>query len=101
MGPKVLLSNGPRELEDRGCDRCTSLPYQFGGLYDGGSPALLRLSVFALRGTQLRSSLEIFEEYLRPQSGLWIIPWLAARPADSPVRGSEPCPPPNGPSRIT
>ncbi|MED6260400.1 hypothetical protein ATANTOWER_017167 [Ataeniobius toweri] len=77
---------GPRELEDRGCDRCTSLPHQFGGLYEGSTPAILRLSVFPLRGTQPRSSLEIFEEYLRPQSGLWIILRLAARPGDSPVR---------------
>ncbi|MEQ2309039.1 hypothetical protein AMECASPLE_034482, partial [Ameca splendens] len=39
------------ELEDRRCDRCSSLTRQFRGLYEGGSPALLRLSVFALCGT--------------------------------------------------
>ncbi|MEQ2223290.1 hypothetical protein ILYODFUR_035258, partial [Ilyodon furcidens] len=43
---------GAAELEDRGCDRCSSLTHQFRGLYEGSSPALLRLIVFALRGTQ-------------------------------------------------
>ncbi|MEQ2282913.1 hypothetical protein AMECASPLE_005637 [Ameca splendens] len=42
---------GAVELEDRRCDRCSSLTHQFRGLYEGGSPALLRLSVFALHGT--------------------------------------------------
>ncbi|MEQ2282615.1 hypothetical protein AMECASPLE_002608 [Ameca splendens] len=42
---------GAAELEDQRCDRCSSLTHQFRGLYEGGSPALLRLSVFALRGT--------------------------------------------------
>ncbi|MED6274040.1 hypothetical protein CHARACLAT_012475 [Characodon lateralis] len=42
---------GAVELEDRRCDRCSSLIHQFRGLYEGGSPALLHLSVFALRGT--------------------------------------------------
>ncbi|MED6291517.1 hypothetical protein CHARACLAT_024476, partial [Characodon lateralis] len=42
---------GSAELEDRRCDRCSSLTPQFRGLYEGGSPALLRLSVFALCGT--------------------------------------------------
>ncbi|MEQ2245520.1 hypothetical protein ILYODFUR_028869 [Ilyodon furcidens] len=42
---------GVAELEDQRCDRCSSLTHQFRGLYEGGSPALLRLSVFALRGT--------------------------------------------------
>ncbi|MEQ2312801.1 hypothetical protein AMECASPLE_034927 [Ameca splendens] len=42
---------GAAELEDLRCDRCSSLTHQFRGLYEGGSPALLRLSVFALRGT--------------------------------------------------
>ncbi|MEQ2252962.1 hypothetical protein ILYODFUR_027167 [Ilyodon furcidens] len=42
---------GSAKLEDRRCDRCSSLTHQFRGLYEGGSPALLRLSVFALCGT--------------------------------------------------
>ncbi|MEQ2281558.1 hypothetical protein AMECASPLE_031736 [Ameca splendens] len=42
---------GSAELEDRRCDRCSSLNHQFRGLYEGGSPALLHLSVFALHGT--------------------------------------------------
>ncbi|MEQ2287121.1 hypothetical protein AMECASPLE_009293 [Ameca splendens] len=42
---------GAAEVEVRRCDRCFSLTHQFRGLYEGGSPALLHLSVFALHGT--------------------------------------------------
>ncbi|MEQ2312758.1 hypothetical protein AMECASPLE_034551 [Ameca splendens] len=42
---------GAAELEDRRCDRRSSFTHQFRGLYEGGSLALLCLSVFALRGT--------------------------------------------------
>ncbi|MEQ2307847.1 hypothetical protein AMECASPLE_022277 [Ameca splendens] len=42
---------GSAELEDRRSDRCSSLTHQFRGLYEGGSPAFLCLSVFALRGS--------------------------------------------------
>ncbi|MEQ2314985.1 hypothetical protein AMECASPLE_017528 [Ameca splendens] len=56
-------------MEDRRCDRCSSLTHQFRGLYEGGSPALLRLSVFALVAPQSCSLLEISR---KPLSGLWI-----------------------------
>ncbi|MEQ2316882.1 hypothetical protein AMECASPLE_036937 [Ameca splendens] len=48
-----LLPSGAAELEDQRCDRCSSLSHQFRGLYEGGSPALLRQSGFALRTSAL------------------------------------------------